>query len=307
MPKKRPQFKDFLDAEPSTQSIPQLKNNNHESLLPIEEIVLPNSQVRHYFNQEKLEQLAESIKQHGVLEPLLITPNKELIAGERRLRASKIAGLTQLPVKIIDVSPSEAKTLTIVENLQREDLNPVEETEGILELLQLKLNFPREEVISLLYRMNKGDDNVIISDVNQVKDTFESLGKLKWESFVINRLRLLNLPEPILEAIRQGEIEYTKGITIARVKEEELRDELLKDAITNNLSLNQIKDKIAQYKGPKNNTDDTDYSELSTEALIQNFRQTYQKVSRSKKVWSDRKNRKKIENLLKQLKSLIDE
>ena len=303
MPRKRPQFKDFLDSEPNTLSSQEVKSINTESLLPIDEIVLPKSQIRHYFNQEKLEQLAESIKQHGVLEPLLITSKKELIAGERRLRASKIAGLTQLPVKIIDVSPEEAKTLTIIENLQREDLNPVEETEGILELLQLKLNRDRENVISLLYKMNKGDDNVIIHDAKTVEDTFESLGKLKWESFVINRLRLLNLPGVILEAIRHGEIEYTKGTTIARVKDEEFRDKLLKEAITSHLSLNEIKDRIAQHKGKSN----TDYSELSTEDLVKDIRQTYQRLSRSKKVWSNQKTRKKIETLLKQLKSLIDE
>ncbi len=303
MPRKRPQFKDFLDDEPNTLSTQEVKSINTESLLSIDEIVLPKSQVRHYFNQEKLEQLAESIKQHGVLEPLLITPKKELIAGERRLRASKIAGLTQLPVKILDVSPEEAKALAIIENIQREDLNPVEETEGILELLQLKLNRDRGNVISLLYKMNKGDDNVIIHDTKTVKDTFESLGKLKWESFVINRLRLLNLPQPILEAIRLGEIEYTKGTTIARVKDEEFRDKLLKEAITSNLSLNDIKHRIAQHKGKSNN----DYSELSTEDLVKDIRQTYQRLSRSKKVWSNQKNRKKIETLLKQLKSLIDE
>ena len=303
MPRKRPQFKDFLDDEPNTLSTQEVKSINTESLLSIDEIVLPKSQVRHYFNQEKLEQLAESIKQHGVLEPLLITPKKELIAGERRLRAAKMAGLTQLPVKILDVSPSEAKTLALVENLQREDLNPVEETEGILELLQFKLNRAREDVISLLYKMNKGDDNVIIHDAKTVEDTFESLGKIKWESFVINRLRLLNLPEAIKDAIRQGKIEYTKGTTIARVKDEEFRDELLKKVISNNLSLNDIKDRIAQHKGKTS----TDYSELSTEDLIKDVRQTYQRFSRSKKVWSAQKNRKKIEALLKQLKSLIDE
>ena len=303
MPRKRPQFRDFLDSEPQTLASQEVNSINTESLLPIDEIVLPKSQIRHYFNQEKLEQLAESIKQHGVLEPLLITSKKELIAGERRLRASKMAGLTQLPVKIIDASPEEAKTLTIIENLQREDLNPVEETEGILELLQLKLNRDRENVISLLYKMNKEDDNVIIHDAKTVEDTFESLGKLKWESFVINRLRLLNLPETILEAIRQGEIEYTKGTTIARVKDEEFRDKLLKEAISNHLSLNEIKDRIAQHKGKTF----TDYSDLSTEDLIKDFRQTYQRFSRSKKVWSNRKNRKKIETLLKQLKSLIEE
>ena len=294
MPKKRPQFKDFLDTEP---------DSDRELSIAIEEIIVPKSQVRQYFDPDKLEQLGKSIEQHGVLEPLLITPSNELIAGERRLRASKMVGLTQLPVKILSVSSSEAKALAIVENLQREDLNPVEETEGILELLQLKLEREREEVISLLYKMNKKDDNVIISDVEIVKSTFKSLGNLKWESFVVNRLRLLNLPESILSAIRQGKIEYTKGITIGRIKDEEFRDRLLEEAIADNLSLNEIKQRIAGFK----NNGSTDYSNLSTDELIQDLRQTYQKFSRNKKIWSEQKNRKKIETLLKQLKNLIDD
>ena len=293
MPKKRPQFQDFLDSEP---------DEHQELSIAIDEIILPKSQVRQYFDPEKLEQLAESIKLHGVLEPLLLTPKNELIAGERRLKASKMVGLTQLPVKILNVSSDEAKTLALIENLQREDLNPVEETEGILELLQLNLERERDDVISLLYKMNKGDDNVIISDAEVVKNTFKSLGKLKWESFVINRLRLLNLPESILSAIRQGKIEYTKGITLGRIQDSEFRDELLTEALADNLSLNEIKQKIARSK----NNSSTDYSDLSTDELIQDLRQTYQKFSRNKKIWSEPKNRQKIEALLKQLKNLID-
>lgn len=294
MSKTRPQFKDFLDS---------VSDTHKESTISIDEIILPKSQVRQYFDSEKLEQLAESIRLHGVLEPLLLTPQKKLISGERRLRASKIANLTQVPVKILDVSESEAKTLAIVENLQREDLNPVEETEGILELLEIKLERERDDVISLLYRMNKADDNVIISDTEVVENTFKSLGKLKWESFVINRLRLLNLPESILKAIKQGEIEYTKGIAIARIKDSEFRDQLLQETIADNLSLSDLKNKVAQFKGNSS----TDYSQLTTEELIKDLRQSYQKLSRNKRVWSNQKNRKKIEALLKQFKSLIEQ
>lgn len=302
MPKTRPQFKDFLDTEPDSDCPRQWAAPNRELSMAIDEIIVPESQVRQYFDPDKLEQLAESIEQHGVLEPLLITPQKELIAGERRLRASKMVGLTQLPVKILDVSDTEAKALAIVENLQREDLNPVEETEGILELLQLKLKREKEEVISLLYKMHKRDNNVIISEVETVKNTFKSLGSFKWQSFVVNRLRLLNLPESILSAIRQGKIEYTKGITIGRIKDEKFRDKLLEEAIADNLSLNEIKQRIAGIK----NNGSTDYSNLSTDELIQDLRQTYQKLSRNQKIWSEQKNRKKLEALLKQLKNLID-
>ena len=151
--------------------------------------------------------------------------------------------------------------------------------------------------------MNKKDDNVIISDCETVKNTFKTLGKLKWESFVINRLRLLNLPESILSAIKQGKIEYTKGITIGRIKDSEFRDKLLDEAIADNLSLKDIKQKIAQYK----NHISINYTNLSTDELIQDLRQSSQKFFKNKKIWSDRKNRKKLEVLLRQLKNLIKE
>ena len=116
-------------------------------------------------------------------------------------------------------------------------------------------------------------------------------------------MRLLNLAESILSAIiRQGQIEYTKGITIGRIKDPEFRDKLLEEAIADNLSLNEIEQKIAGFK----NNRSTDYSNLSTDELIQDLRQTYQKFSRNKKIWSEQKNRKKIEALLKQLKNLLD-
>ncbi len=239
-----------------------------------------------------------------MIEPLLITAEKELIAGERRLKASQLVGLTQVPVRILNVSASEAKTLAIIENLQREDLNPIEETEGILELLQLNLEREKDYVLSLLYKMNKGDDNVIISESEIVEKTFKSLGKLKWESFVINRLRLLNLPDLILSAIRKGQIEYTKGITIARVKDPDLIKQLLDKTIENNLSLNEVKAEIAQLN---NKNSGKDYAKLSTEELVQNIRQTYQKFSRNQKIWSNQKNRKKIEALLKQLEKLTND
>jgi ParB family transcriptional regulator, chromosome partitioning protein len=293
MAKQRPQLQDFLRSEPS----------NEQDLIAIDEIVLPPSQLRKYFNQDKLQQLADSITVYGVLEPLLITPQKELIAGERRLKASQLVGLTQVPVRIVDASQSEVKTIALIENLQREDLNPIEETEGILELLQLKLNQERDYVLSLLYKMNKKDDNVIISKAEIVEKTFKDLGRLTWESFVINRLRLLNLPESIFLAIKEGKIEYTKGIAIAKIKDSKIREELLETAIADNLSLKELKNRISQLKGKKS----TDYSKLSTDELIQDFRQTYQKFSKNKKIWSDQKNRRKIETLLQQLTTLVND
>jgi ParB family transcriptional regulator, chromosome partitioning protein len=104
-------------------------------------------QPRHYFDPEKLEQLVQSIAQHGILEPLLVRPLEtnqyELVAGERRYRAALKLGLSEVPVVIRQLNDEEATQLALIENLQREDLNPIEETEGILQLLAFKTRSER--------------------------------------------------------------------------------------------------------------------------------------------------------------------
>ena len=140
--------------------------------LQLDRIVTSATQPRRYFDPEKLEQLTQSVKEHGILEPLLVrslpdnkedtspgeTPGVhdvryELVAGERRYRAATAAGLTEVPVVIKELTDSEALQLALIENLQREDLNPIEETEGILQLLALKLESDTEGVISLLNQL----------------------------------------------------------------------------------------------------------------------------------------------------------
>ncbi len=313
--------KNNKDEVYTLKGVDQLFNTMSESekvseLVALKDIVLPESQSRRFFDPKSMADLTQSVQKKGILSPLLVRPlannQYELVAGERRFRAAKSVGLETIPVVIKNLSELEAKELGLVENLQRQDLNPVEETEGILSLLSLQENIAVDEVISRLYRLyNEQKGNVDDSNPNvwvrnfeaSVTDLFNSLGRLNWKSFVKTRLPLLKLPSDILNALRVGRIEYTKAKAISQLKDEGFRDELLKKAISDNLSLNDIKDKIAQHKGQTS----TDYSELSTEELIKDFRQTYQRFTRSKKVWSEQKNRKKIETLLKQLKSLIEE
>ena len=276
--------------------------------LPLNSIASPLYNPRTYFDPEKLQQLAESFKEHGMIGRLTVRPIEgkdqpyELVAGERRFRAAQLANLAEVPVEIKELTDQQAIAVALEENLNREDLNPIEETEGILQLLSLESGLEKPEITSLLYKMIKGR-NVPTTFQEVVFKVFETIKNLTWQTFARDRLRLLNLPDLILEAIKQGKIEYTKGIEIAKIQDQSVQDELLDDVITNNLSIKQIKDRISQHKGKSN----TDYSELSTEDLVKDIRQTYQRLSRSKKVWSNQKNRKKIETLLKQLKSLIEE
>ena len=255
------------------------------------------SQPRHYFAPDKLEQLVRSVKQHGILEPLLVRPmpknQYELVAGERRYRAAVALNLEQVPVVIKQLSDQEALQLALVENLQREDLNPVEETEGILQLLSLHLDSTELESRQLLYQMKnavekKKDqdgqrpaqkysarDNVIPNSDDEAEQTIQSvfavLGQ-NWYSFTCNRLPLLNLPEDILEALRSGKIEYTKAKAIARVKDEETRKQLLEDAIANSLSLNQIRSLIKELKPAQ-----------QQEQLRTRFDTTYKQAKKAKK------------------------
>ena len=120
-------------------------------------VLVPQAQPRKRF--ENLEALAESIREKGVLQPLLVRPLGDgryaIVAGERRYRAAKMAGLAEVPVRVLDLSEKEARLLALVENLQREDLNPYEETLGVLDLLSEDLGKTREEVVGLLRRMRK--------------------------------------------------------------------------------------------------------------------------------------------------------
>jgi ParB family chromosome partitioning protein len=141
------------------------------SLVSIHKIVLPQQQPRRYFDPRAMQELVESVKQLGILQPLLVRPidgNKyELVAGERRYRAASSLGLTEIPVVIRELTDTEALQIALLENLQREDLNAIEETEGILQLLAMKLNSTSSSVIALLgaaaHPERAGVDNVIHS------------------------------------------------------------------------------------------------------------------------------------------------
>ncbi len=279
--------------------------NSAAEFVSIESIHLPQQQPRRYFAPEKLQSLVQSISERGILEPLLVRPlgdnQYELVAGERRYRAAKIASLTEVPVVIRQLSETEALQLALIENLQREDLNPVEETEGILQLLALKLESKQQEVISLLDRLlntKRGfTDNVVSNEKQQlIEEVFASVGRLSVESFRTHRLPLLNLPEDILSALRSGQIEYTKAKAIARVKDEETRKQLLEEAIANSLSLSQIRSLIKELKPAK-----------QQEQLRTRFDTTYKQALKAKKLWSDAKKRKQLESLLAKLEKLIDE
>jgi ParB family chromosome partitioning protein len=280
-------------------------------LVPLSSIRLPAQQPRRYFEQQKMAQLVLSVKEHGILEPLLVRPlpdgEYELVAGERRYRAAKEVGLLEVPIVARELTDEEALQLALVENLLREDLNPVEETEGILQLLALKLDLSVQEVIAVLYRMQNEAKGKVTRNVTgsseqeQVQWVFEGLGLMSWESFIRNRLPLRNLPEDVLEVLRQGKLAYTKAQVIARVKDEKARKALLEAATSEDLSLTQIKERIAAI-----NMKSADNSENPPSSLKSRVDTTYAKLKKLK-LWDNPNKQERLEKLLAELEALVSE
>lgn len=186
----------------------------------------PN-QPRKDFDQEKLDLLADSIKVHGVIQPLIVTEQSSgfyrIIAGERRWRAAKQAGLTTVPVVVKTYSEEQSAEIALVENLQREDLNGIEEARGYKTLM---------EQFSLTQ-----------------KQVAEKVGKSR--PAVANALRLLNLPESVQDMVIYGEISSGHARAISGISDSELQTDLAQKVIAEDLSVRQIEKLIAQLENPQ--------------------------------------------------------
>ena len=187
-------------------------NAGSETKLPIEDIVPNPNQPRIHFNETELRELSESIQEHGVLQPLLVRKHGngyEIIAGERRYQASKLAGLEELPVIIKDVDDEEMLALALIENLQRSDLNPVEEAKGYRQLI----------------------------DASGMTQEALSKAVSKSRSAITNSLRLLDLPEVVQQMIFEGKLTAGHARAILAVPYEDARIKLAEKVVAEGLSV----------------------------------------------------------------------
>ena len=180
--------------------------------LPTGDIKPSPVQPRKHFSRDGLEELAASISEHGVLQPLTVrmrNGNYELIAGERRLRASKMLGLEEVPCIMLSVNMEESSIIALVENLQRKDLDVIEEAEGIAHLIRM-------------YGMSQ-------------EEAARRLGKS--QSSVANKLRLLKLPEDVLERVRTAELSERHARALLRLRKPDEQRYALKHIIQNTLTV----------------------------------------------------------------------
>ena len=272
----------------------------------INSIKISVHQPRQYFSETAMAKLINSVKVYGILQPLLVRPlgnnEYELVAGERRYRAAKTLGLVNVPVIVRQMSDIEAKQFALLENLQRQDLNPVEETEGVLDLLSVVLGIDRPSVVSLLSQSARSSTNPSQNDAStwqKAIEIFDTLG-LTPESFRVNRLPLLNLPKDILSAVKQGKIEYTKARAINMLPELKQRQELLKTVIDGGWSLQQIRSYVKDIKAvsvDKRNLPKIETPEFQLSSIMSRVR--------SQKAWEDPAKWKKIQALMKKLDDII--
>ena len=191
------------------------------------DLIDPNpNQPRGHFDENQLRELSASIRRHGVLQPIVVRRDREryqLVIGERRFRASKLAGKTTIPAIVREVADDESLKYALMENLQREDLNPVEEARG--------------------YRALK--ERFGLSD----KDIGEILGRDR--STVANALRLLNLPETVIEMIEGGTLRAGHARAILSIEGEEAQIEWARRVATENMTVREIEQRSARRTGKK--------------------------------------------------------
>lgn len=192
-----------------------VESSSKQTTLPISKVEPKTDQPRTVFDEIALTELSESIKQHGIIQPITVrklpTGYYQIIAGERRWRAARMAGLTEVPVNIIEADDRTAAELALVENLQRADLNPVEEARGYQRLIK-EFGLTQEEAA-------------------------QAVGKSR--PAITNTMRLLTLPEEALELLESGMISAGHARALLAIEDDDLKVEAAKMIVAKSLSVRQ--------------------------------------------------------------------
>lgn len=272
--------------------------------ISLSQITFNPNQPRRYLDEGTLAALTDSIRQHGVLEPVLVRQageKFELIAGERRTRAAQAAGLEAIRAVVLDLNETQALEIAIIENLQREDLNPVEETDAVLTLLSVRLekSIPAVlEVIRQIYDESRGrSGNNVISTVekDRVMEIFRSLGRFTAASFHTNRVPLLDLPSELIKAVREGKLHYTKARKLSRVQDVAIRASIFQRVLSEGLSVADL-DRAVKEALQQQIQDDGSYEMV---------RSLKSRLSSSRIKNLNTKDRRRVTSLIEELNMLL--
>jgi len=306
-----------------------LKSQSSQSstLLPIDKIVplrLPDGmkQPRKYFEPLAMARLKDSIAKHGVCEPILTRLSSdglfEIVSGERRWRSASELGHVEIPGVAKHMSNDEALEIALIAHLLSENISAIEETDSLIGLISLRTHLDSAQVPSLLTKVRnaqsrKTDYSEIISDdiLNDVESILNEFG-ISLASFVSNRLPLLNLPEFILEKVRDGKVDPSKAVLVSRIQPD-MQTQLISELAERPLTKSQLRQRIAEIKSggkavfPEPNLS---VSEISTQPTFDSIQELYTKVSRKirkKDVSINRKIQVRIERMQVALQEILTE
>lgn len=207
-------------------------NENGVIELKVNQIEPNREQPRKNFDEDALQELADSIKKHGIIQPLVVQKKGEyyeIIAGERRWRAAKIAGLKHIPVVIKDYSEQEMVEIALIENIQRQDLNPIEEAMAFKQLMQ-EYDLKQDE---LAERVSKS------------------------RTAVTNSMRLLKLPQKIMEMVINNELSSGHARTLLSIEDEDLQIKVAELVILKQMSVRETENYVKKLQNNKNKSKDT--------------------------------------------------
>ncbi|GGO25071.1 ParB/RepB/Spo0J family partition protein [Deinococcus humi] len=250
-------------------------------------------QPRTHFSQDALDELSRSVKEQGVLQPLLVRPlgggTFEIVAGERRWRAAGQAGLDEVPVLIRTLSDTEARMAAAVENLQREDLNVIEEVRARLQVAAAILDVPENEAVARMFALDRHPD-AGPEQVERLDSAFGALGGETWHSFIRNRAAVLNLPGDVQDAVREG-LDYRKALIIGRVGEASERANLMTQA-REGATVQTLRELVSPKKP----------------AEAEGWKGLARKLSDARTLERlDERKRTRVEKLLRQLQAILEE
>lgn len=205
-----------------TETLENLQPNEDQiEKIDLQKLVVNPFQPRKTFDDEAIEELAQSIMEHGIIQPIVVRKKGkkfEIVVGERRFRAAKFANLNEIPAIVRDLTEDQMMELAILENLQREDLTPIEEAEAYQSLID-KLNFTQEELA-------------------------KRLGKSR--PYITNHLRLLTLPKEVRDLVNSGELSMGHGRTLLGLKNKRRIPEVAEKVIKHGLNVRQLEALIKQ-------------------------------------------------------------
>ncbi|SDI58024.1 nucleoid occlusion protein [Alteribacillus bidgolensis] len=228
--------------------------------LPVDNIIANPFQPRTIFQEEKIAELAQSIRTHGLLQPITVRQREsryEIIAGERRWRAAISIGMEEIPAIIKDFNDTQTASVALIENLQREELTAIEEAAAYAKLLDLH-GLTQE---SLAQRLGKG------------------------QSTVANKLRLLHLTDNVQNALKEREITERHARALLPIKDAEKQEKILKEIINNELNVKQTEELIKNFQGkeqkPKKKKPTRKHYSKDTRLAMNTIRQSVDMVTKS--------------------------